>query len=95
MFGSRVHRIYGDKIAGRHYASGGFVFPLALKDVRLALAEAEAAGVPMPSVSVLRDRLISGIARGYAELDWSALGLLAAEEAGLDREHSVHTGVLE
>jgi 3-hydroxyisobutyrate dehydrogenase-like beta-hydroxyacid dehydrogenase len=86
MFGSRVHRIYGDKIAGRHYASGGFVFPLALKDVRLALAEAEAAGVPMPSVSVLRDRLISGIARGYAELDWSALGLLAAEEAGLSLE---------
>jgi hypothetical protein len=41
--------------------------------------------VPMPSVSVLRDRLIAGIARGYSELDWSALGLLAAEEAGLDR----------
>ena len=92
MFGSRVHRIYGDKIAEQHYASGGFVFPLALKDVRLALAEAEAAGVPMPSVSVLRDRLISGIARGYAELDWSALGLLAAEEAGLKRERSIATG---
>jgi hypothetical protein len=54
--------------------------------VRLALVEAEAAVVPMPSVSVLRDRLIAGIARGYSELDWSALGLLAAEEAGLDRE---------
>jgi 3-hydroxyisobutyrate dehydrogenase-like beta-hydroxyacid dehydrogenase len=77
MFGGRLHRLYGDKIAGRQYASGGFVFPLALKDV------AEAAGVPMPSVSVVRDRLITGIARGYSELDWSALGLLAAEEAGL------------
>ncbi len=86
MFGSRVHKIYGDKIAGQHYASGGFVFPLALKDVRLALAEAQAAGVPMPSVSVVQDRLITGIARGYSELDWSALGLLAAEEAGLDLE---------
>jgi 3-hydroxyisobutyrate dehydrogenase-like beta-hydroxyacid dehydrogenase len=86
MFGSRVHKLYGDKIAEQHYASGGFIFPLALKDVRLALAEADAADVPMPSVSVLRDRLIAGIARGYSELDWSALGLLAAEEAGLDRE---------
>ena len=38
---------------------------------------------PMPSVSVVRDRLITGIARGYAELDWTALGLIAAEEAGL------------
>ena len=83
MFGSRVHRIYGGRIAGQHYAAGGFVFPLALKDVRLALAEAEAAAVPMPTVSVVRDRLLTGIANGYGGLDWSALGLLAAEEAGL------------
>jgi 3-hydroxyisobutyrate dehydrogenase-like beta-hydroxyacid dehydrogenase len=83
LFGSRVHRIYGGKIAGQQYAAGGFVFPLALKDIQLALNEAESAGVPMPSVSVVRDRLITGIARGYSELDWSALGLLAAEEAGL------------
>jgi 3-hydroxyisobutyrate dehydrogenase-like beta-hydroxyacid dehydrogenase len=86
MFGGRAHKIYGDKIAGQHYASSGFVFPLALKDVRLALAEAEAARVPMPTVSVVRDRLLTGIARGYSELDWSALGLLAAEEAGLHLE---------
>jgi 3-hydroxyisobutyrate dehydrogenase-like beta-hydroxyacid dehydrogenase len=82
MFGGRAHKIYGDKIARRDYAAG-FVLPLVLKDVRLALAEAEKAGVPMPSVSVVRDRLITGIARGYGELDWTALGLIAAEEAGL------------
>jgi 3-hydroxyisobutyrate dehydrogenase-like beta-hydroxyacid dehydrogenase len=89
MFGSRVHKIYGEKIVAQQYASGGFVFPLALKDVRLALAEAETAGVPMPSVSVVRDRLIAGMARGYAELDWSALGLLAAEEAGLGQPSQI------
>jgi 3-hydroxyisobutyrate dehydrogenase-like beta-hydroxyacid dehydrogenase len=83
MFDSRAHKIYGGKIAAQAYAPGGFVFRLALKDVRLALAEAEAAGVPMPSVSVVRDRLISGMARGLADVDWSALGLLAAEDAGL------------
>ncbi len=82
MFGSRVHKIYGDKIVRQSYAPG-FVMPLVLKDVRLALAEAENAGAPMPSVSVVRDRLITGIARGYAGLDWTALGLIAAEEAGL------------
>jgi 3-hydroxyisobutyrate dehydrogenase-like beta-hydroxyacid dehydrogenase len=82
MFGGRLHRIYGDKIVRQSYTPG-FVLPLALKDVRLALAEAESAGVPMPSVSVVRDRLITGIARGYADLDWTALGLIAAEEAGL------------
>jgi 3-hydroxyisobutyrate dehydrogenase-like beta-hydroxyacid dehydrogenase len=85
MFGGRAHKIYGDKIARQAYAPG-FVLPLVLKDVRLALAEAEKAGVPMPSVNVVRDRLITGIARGYGALDWTALGLIAAEEAGLAPE---------
>ena len=83
MFGGRVHKLYGDKIVTRSYAPG-FVLPLVLKDVRLALAEAENAGAPMPSVNVVRDRLITGIARGYADLDWTSLGLIAAEEAGLN-----------
>jgi len=86
MFGGRVHKIYGARMAAQRYPASGFIFPLALKDVRLALAEAEGAGVPMPSVSVVRDRLINGMARGYAELDWSALGLVAAQEAGLASE---------
>jgi 3-hydroxyisobutyrate dehydrogenase-like beta-hydroxyacid dehydrogenase len=82
MFGGRAHRLYGDKIVAQRYAPG-LPLPLALKDVRLALAEAEDAAVPMPSVSVVRDRLIAGIARGHADLDWTALGLIAAEEAGI------------
>jgi 3-hydroxyisobutyrate dehydrogenase-like beta-hydroxyacid dehydrogenase len=86
MYGGRLHKIYGEKIVTQQYGSAGFVFPLALKDVRLALNEAELAGVPMPAVSVARDRLIAGIARGYSERDWSALGMLAAEEAGLSVE---------
>ena len=44
MFGGRVHKIYGDKIVKQSYAPG-FVMPLVLKDVRLALAEAES-GAP-------------------------------------------------
>jgi hypothetical protein len=38
----------------------------------------------MPSVSVVRDRMITGPAHGYTEFDWSALGLIAAEAAGLE-----------
>jgi 3-hydroxyisobutyrate dehydrogenase-like beta-hydroxyacid dehydrogenase len=82
MFGGRVHRIYGDKIVRQAYAPG-FILPLVLKDVRLALAEAENARTPMPSVGVVRDRLITAIARGYGDLDWTVLGRIAAEEAGL------------
>src|SRR5437588_3418787 len=82
MFGGRAHKIYGDKIARQIYDSG-FVFPHVIKLVHMALAVGEQAGAPMPSVGVVRDRLITGIARGYGELDWTALGLIAAEEAGL------------
>lgn len=82
MFSGRAHRIYGDKIVRQAYAPG-FMLPLVLKDVRLALAEAEKAGTPMPSVGVVRDRLITAIARGYGDLDWAVLGQIAAEEAGL------------
>ncbi len=82
MFGGRAHKIYGAKILAERYAPG-FRLPLALKDVRLALAEADRAGAPMPSVDVVHDRMVAGIARGYADLDWTALGLIAAEEAGL------------
>jgi len=56
MFGSRIHKLYGAKIVAQRFVPSGFVLPLALKDVRLALAEAEAANVPMPSVSVVRDQ---------------------------------------
>jgi 3-hydroxyisobutyrate dehydrogenase-like beta-hydroxyacid dehydrogenase len=80
MFAGRVHRIYGNKIVEESYAPG-FVMPLALKDVRLALAEAERAAVAMPSAAVVRDRLTAGIARGHAGLDWTALALVAAEES--------------
>lgn len=58
--------------------------PLAIKDLRLALAEAERVAVPMPAASLVHDRLVAMAARGWADLDWSALGLLASVDAGLD-----------
>jgi 3-hydroxyisobutyrate dehydrogenase-like beta-hydroxyacid dehydrogenase len=82
MFGSRVHKNYGNRIIAGSYKPG-LTMPLALKDVRLALAEAELAAAPMPSVGVVRDRLITGIARGHDGLDWTALALVASEEAGM------------
>jgi 3-hydroxyisobutyrate dehydrogenase-like beta-hydroxyacid dehydrogenase len=82
LFDSRVHKIYGGKMVAQQYAPG-FALPLALKDVDLALAEAEASGVPMPVASLVHDRLVAAQARGYGEFDWSVLGLVAALEAGL------------
>jgi 3-hydroxyisobutyrate dehydrogenase-like beta-hydroxyacid dehydrogenase len=84
LFDSRVHRIYGEKILDEDYSPPGMAVPLAVKDLRLALAEAEHHAVPMPAARLVHDRLVGMVARGWADLDWSALGLLAARDAGLD-----------
>jgi 3-hydroxyisobutyrate dehydrogenase-like beta-hydroxyacid dehydrogenase len=83
LFDSRVHKTYGGKIVEEHYSPPGMAVPLAIKDMRLALAEAEREAVPMPAASLVHDRLVAMMARGWNELDWSALGLLAAVDAGL------------
>jgi 3-hydroxyisobutyrate dehydrogenase-like beta-hydroxyacid dehydrogenase len=56
---------------------------LGLKDIRLALAAGAAAEVPMPLASLLRDLMLSAVAQGRGDLDWSALAELSAERAGL------------
>jgi 3-hydroxyisobutyrate dehydrogenase-like beta-hydroxyacid dehydrogenase len=84
LFDSKVHRTYGGKIVEERYSPAGMAVPLAVKDLRLVLAEAEREAVPMPSASLVRDRLVGLTACGWGELDWSALGLLAARDAGLD-----------
>ena len=83
MFDFRVHKAYGGKIVEERFGQPNFPAPLAMKDVRLALAEAERLAVPMPAANVVHDHLVAMMARGWADLDWSALGLLAAVEAGL------------
>jgi 3-hydroxyisobutyrate dehydrogenase-like beta-hydroxyacid dehydrogenase len=44
-----------------------------LKDVRLCLEEAQAAGVPFPSAAHARDLLIATMARGHGEEDYAAM----------------------
>jgi 3-hydroxyisobutyrate dehydrogenase-like beta-hydroxyacid dehydrogenase len=84
LFDGRVHKTYGGKIVQRRYSPPGMTVPLAVKDLRLALAEAEAHAVPMPVASLVHDRLVAVLSAGWANLDWSALGALAARDAGLD-----------
>jgi 3-hydroxyisobutyrate dehydrogenase-like beta-hydroxyacid dehydrogenase len=64
-----------------------FRLPLGMKDIDLVLQSALAANAPMPMASLLRDRFISAIAKGRAELDWSAIALGAADDAGLKESH--------
>ena len=83
LFAAPVYRTYGALIAEEKYQPAGFKLELGLKDVNSVLAAAEAKSVPMSVASVVRDRFLSAIARGGADLDWSALARVIAEDAGL------------
>jgi 3-hydroxyisobutyrate dehydrogenase-like beta-hydroxyacid dehydrogenase len=83
LFGAPIYRNYGALIASEKFQPAGFKSPLGLKDARLVLAAAEAAAAPMPIASIVRDHLLTVIARGGQELDWSSLARVSAENAGL------------
>lgn len=83
LFRSPIYENYGKLIAAERYEPAGFKLKYGLKDVRLALAAADEAAVPLPLASLMRDRYISAVARGWSESDWAALARVAAADAGL------------
>jgi 3-hydroxyisobutyrate dehydrogenase-like beta-hydroxyacid dehydrogenase len=84
LFAAPVFRSYGAALAEKRYAPPGFRLKLGLKDMELVLAAAKGSAVPMPVASLVRDRLLSGVARGRSDLDWSALAMGVSEDAGLE-----------
>src|SRR5215204_5602110 len=80
---SPIYENYGTRIGEGQYSPAGFRLALGLKDMRLVLAAADAATVPMPLASLMRDHLMSGMARGKGDLDWTALAQVIAENAGI------------
>src|SRR4029077_1001059 len=83
LFTAPLYKTYGAQIAERRFEPAGFAAPLGEKDIRLTLAAAETLRVPMPLASLLRDRFLTLLAHGGEGLDWSAIGELAAKDAGL------------
>jgi 3-hydroxyisobutyrate dehydrogenase-like beta-hydroxyacid dehydrogenase len=84
FFQSPIYENYGKIIAEQRYDPAGFKLRLGLKDLRLIIAAAEEAAAPMPLASLIRDNLLSGIAQGWGDLDWSAMARVAARKAGLE-----------
>ncbi|HEV7910165.1 MAG TPA: NAD(P)-dependent oxidoreductase [Methylocella sp.] len=82
LFDAAVYKTYGGLIADGKFEPAGFAAPLGAKDIRLTLAAAEDLRVPMPLASLLRDRFLTLLAHGGDKLDWSAIGQLAAKDAG-------------
>ena len=84
LFAAPAYKVYGKLIVDQAYDKPGFTAVLGLKDVKLALAAGELAKVPLPSGSVVRDRLIGAIAHGDSDKDWSVLAREQGRACGLD-----------
>jgi 3-hydroxyisobutyrate dehydrogenase-like beta-hydroxyacid dehydrogenase len=83
-FSAPIFKIYGQIMVEEAYDKAGFTAHLALKDVNLLLAAADAVRVPMPSANAVRDRLLGAIAHGDGEKDWAVMAREQARASGLD-----------
>jgi 3-hydroxyisobutyrate dehydrogenase-like beta-hydroxyacid dehydrogenase len=88
LFAAPAYQTYGGLIARREFEPAGFAASLGLKDVRLVLGAAEQLQVPLPVASLLHDRLLTLVATGGGQLDWSAVSTLADRDAGLKSDDS-------
>ena len=82
LFAAPVYQTYGGLIARQEFEPAGFAATLGLKDIQLVLAAAQQLQVPLPVASLLRDRLLTLVATGGGQLDWSAVSTLADRDAG-------------
>ena len=90
IFDCLIYKGYGMRTAHRQHIPGqpmvgqGFQLSLGLKDISLTKDVADKTKTPMPFLSTLQNRFITSENQGRGQMDWSALGLLASEEAGVD-----------
>jgi 3-hydroxyisobutyrate dehydrogenase-like beta-hydroxyacid dehydrogenase len=64
----------------------GFAAALSLKDTKLLMDEAEAAGVPLPLGRIVQDYLERTLSREGPAADFTAIAKVVEEAAGLDPE---------
>jgi 3-hydroxyisobutyrate dehydrogenase-like beta-hydroxyacid dehydrogenase len=83
LMASPILALYGRIISQEQFEPAGFALKLGLKDVRLVLAAAEECASPMPLASLVHDHLLSALAQGQGEMDWSSMTQVIARNAGL------------
>jgi hypothetical protein len=85
VFNAPAYKTYGALIAEQRYEPAGFRLSLLLKDLRLALAAADAAGAPMPLADVVHASLLEAATHGDGDRDVAVLASVAMRRAGSER----------
>lgn len=73
LFPGPVYQGYGKAMADREYLPAGFRTTLGIKDLGLAEAAADAAGLELPTMSALRQTFRAAIGLGMADHDWASI----------------------
>lgn len=73
LFQSPVYQNYGAIMAEQRFEPAGFKMKLGLKDVELAIKAAQSVHAPLPLGQLIHNHFSVGMARGYGEMDWTAL----------------------
>lgn len=83
LFRSPLYENYGHIMAEKSYDKAGFSMDLGLKDINLVLESANDLRVPLPVANLVKDSLLSGLAKGRERLDWAAILLSSYDRAGI------------
>jgi 3-hydroxyisobutyrate dehydrogenase-like beta-hydroxyacid dehydrogenase len=81
---SPVYENYSKIIVAGRWEPAGFKLRHGLKDIRLAMGAGDEVEAPLPLASLMRDRYLSAMAWGWADIDWAALARVSAVEAGVE-----------
>lgn len=73
LFQSPVYQNYGAMMTERRFEPAGFKMKLGMKDVELAIKSAKTVNASLPLGHLIHANFGEGMARGYGELDWTAL----------------------
>ncbi len=73
LFPGPIFQGYSQRIRDRAFDAVAGDLHLALKDTGMLLEAAEKLSMPLPFASVIRDRVLAGIAEGHGRQDVSAL----------------------
>lgn len=84
LFNTPLFQNYGKLIAGKQYQPVGFKSKLGYKDARIAFKLSQQAQSPMPIVSIVHNRLLSAVAKGWGDTDWvEGVSRGVSEDAGV------------
>ena len=84
LFNTPVYQNYGKLIASKQYEPVGFKSKLGYKDARLAFKLSQQSETPMPIATVIHNRLLASVAKGWGETDWvEGVARGVTEDAGV------------